>query len=785
LSTNGSGIYTLPAVYEAIPGDTITSTQHNTPLEDIASGLTDRLMRDGRAPMTGDLAMGSHKITGLATGTAATDAITKAQLDAKVPSAGTITDAMLASTSYTKYLGDSIFTPEKYGAVGDGVTDDTTAVKAARTAAGRDGLVFYKGTYLVTSQTGYVEARGYGPGQFKMGSETWPCDNISAKPGRLAANFTDGPTTVSSTDYSHFAVGAHANGITLATYFRGKNHGQADDEGIAAPQARGSAGNFTINGNYASGGSVTLGAATRVSVTSTGNDSARTFTFTGTDGTGAASSFTVAGPNATVAYSTTSQRLKTITQVSVDGACVGTISIGLFMLPSNVEVKVSTDGCRTFSTAFAVFDGLTTGTYYYYAPACGATPDGKFIAVANRYTIDVASTTLSMMRTASWDGRLWSTPEALAYSGATFSGSSFFYGEIKSTPSGKMVASWYNQTDYKTWVAVSTDDGLNWALTLVASTTASPNYTEAGLAIIDEKNWVMLTRVNGVTGKLKQFASTDAGASWAPLGDTNLATSGGWVSPQLTVVHLLGEAYILCTLMARDSTSAPPANPDSLLMMAVRASVGLTSATSWSSLAILVNGSLTGRSGYPTVVHDRLSGHSLVFYGDETATKTATIYALGFDAKRVCEKLRIGSLTFDGTHTLDGFATSASTTPTVTGTGGVQPSYTTQSMRWTRIGNRVFGSFRIDINGAISITGSVSVAGLPYAASATSFDICAMEVSGLTSSLPNVHGRVLGGGTTIGLLYDNAGLASTVTATNFSTNASIRGSFNYETADAF
>lgn len=39
MSRNLSGVYTLPVVYEATPGDTILATQHNTPLEDIAADL--------------------------------------------------------------------------------------------------------------------------------------------------------------------------------------------------------------------------------------------------------------------------------------------------------------------------------------------------------------------------------------------------------------------------------------------------------------------------------------------------------------------------------------------------------------------------------------------------------------------------------------------------------------------------------------------------------------------------------------------------------------------------
>lgn len=52
---SASGVYSLPAGYLAVTGQTIQASQHNPPLEDIAAALTLRLSRDGSAPMTGGL----------------------------------------------------------------------------------------------------------------------------------------------------------------------------------------------------------------------------------------------------------------------------------------------------------------------------------------------------------------------------------------------------------------------------------------------------------------------------------------------------------------------------------------------------------------------------------------------------------------------------------------------------------------------------------------------------------------------------------------------------------
>jgi hypothetical protein len=135
--SNGSGVYSLPATYIAVTGDLITAAQHNDPLEDIAQGLTDRLMRSGVAPMTGNLAMGANKVTGLAAGTVSTDAVNKTQLDA-----------------VQTELDDRALTPQVFGAVADGVTDDTDAIQDAIDYGAANGIKvrLTAGTYKITSQ---------------------------------------------------------------------------------------------------------------------------------------------------------------------------------------------------------------------------------------------------------------------------------------------------------------------------------------------------------------------------------------------------------------------------------------------------------------------------------------------------------------------------------------------------------------------------------------------------------------------------------------------------------
>jgi hypothetical protein len=98
---DSNGNASTDPVYVATPGTTIRAVQHNTPIADIIQMLTGSLARNGTGGMLADLAMGGFKITGLADGASAQDAVTKAQLDATLddlPQLGAWTNVASAST---------------------------------------------------------------------------------------------------------------------------------------------------------------------------------------------------------------------------------------------------------------------------------------------------------------------------------------------------------------------------------------------------------------------------------------------------------------------------------------------------------------------------------------------------------------------------------------------------------------------------------------------------------------------------------------------------------------
>lgn len=116
---SGSGVYSLPAVYLAVPGTTVRAVQHNEPLQDLAQAMTDSLPRNGSAPMVGNLNMNGRKIFGLAAATAAGDV---PRFD-QVPTLG----AYLSSVSTLTFAADRI----SYA------TGPSTSALAVLTAFGR------------------------------------------------------------------------------------------------------------------------------------------------------------------------------------------------------------------------------------------------------------------------------------------------------------------------------------------------------------------------------------------------------------------------------------------------------------------------------------------------------------------------------------------------------------------------------------------------------------------------------------------------------------------------
>lgn len=94
---NGAGVFSLVSNtwFPPVNGVLATSTDWSTFIIDIQNALTQSVSSDGQTPMTGNLPMGNNKITGLATGTANTDAANIGNLNAVAGQAGGVGDRNL------------------------------------------------------------------------------------------------------------------------------------------------------------------------------------------------------------------------------------------------------------------------------------------------------------------------------------------------------------------------------------------------------------------------------------------------------------------------------------------------------------------------------------------------------------------------------------------------------------------------------------------------------------------------------------------------------------------
>jgi len=99
-----------------------------------------------------------------------------------------------------------------------------------------------------------------------------------------------------------------------------------DADSTAQAQSPGSAGNLTINGADASGGVATYSSGRVLTVLSAADDSGRTLTVTGTDVSGASQTETITPADTGTATGT--KFFKTVTQVAIDAASAGNLSVG-------------------------------------------------------------------------------------------------------------------------------------------------------------------------------------------------------------------------------------------------------------------------------------------------------------------------------------------------------------------------------------------------------------------------------------------------------------------------
>jgi hypothetical protein len=113
---NGSGSYSLPVNTwnPATNGVSASAADWQSLINDVASALTASLAADGQTPMTGNLAMGNNRLTGLGAGTATGQSVRWEQLfsqgvEADIASA-TTTDIGAQNTNFLRVTGTTTIT---------------------------------------------------------------------------------------------------------------------------------------------------------------------------------------------------------------------------------------------------------------------------------------------------------------------------------------------------------------------------------------------------------------------------------------------------------------------------------------------------------------------------------------------------------------------------------------------------------------------------------------------------------------------------------------------------
>ena len=164
MSFNGSGTFQInTAGQPVVAGTTITATAFNALTADLATGLSTCMTKDGQTVATANIPMGNNRITGMAAGTAATDAanLTQVQTTAAKLLSVSGTDTITASGTPTvaAYTSGAMyyFTPAATNTSAVTINIDSlgaknitkegsTALAAGDLVSGKVAVIVYDGT---------------------------------------------------------------------------------------------------------------------------------------------------------------------------------------------------------------------------------------------------------------------------------------------------------------------------------------------------------------------------------------------------------------------------------------------------------------------------------------------------------------------------------------------------------------------------------------------------------------------------------------------------------------
>jgi len=173
MSDNGSGLFNIDSTGQPVVASTlITAATHNALTTDLATGLSNRICKDGQTTITANIPFNDKKITGLAAATLRTDAASLATIqDGTGVYVGTVAGTadvitLTASPAITAYVAGQTFRFIASGANTTTVTvainglaakaitkNGTTALAAGDIAASSMVSITYDGTRFILTST--------------------------------------------------------------------------------------------------------------------------------------------------------------------------------------------------------------------------------------------------------------------------------------------------------------------------------------------------------------------------------------------------------------------------------------------------------------------------------------------------------------------------------------------------------------------------------------------------------------------------------------------------------
>ena len=363
MSRNGSGVYSLPAGNPVVTGTTISSTWANNTLSDMANALTGSVASDGQTPMTGNLQMGNNKITGLANGTNAQDAVTYSQLTGLAPAtsgssvlagngAGGFTNVTLA-TGLT-YSGGTLtanintLLPDQSGKSGYVLTTDGSA-----TSWGTAG-----GNGTVTS----VALSGGTTGITVSGSPITSSGTMTLAGTLAVTSGGTGATSASGALTNLLPSQSGQSGRFLTTNGTSTSWASAGTGTVTSVSGTGTVSGLTLSGTVTSSGSLTLGGTLNASQITSG-------TLAVANGGTGSSSLAGAGIVTTSGAQTISGT-KTFTNYNSFGAASPSTSWNIYVKSQNSEPAVAIECGNSTSQGLTIFSNASTvGQVFYFGSA--------------------------------------------------------------------------------------------------------------------------------------------------------------------------------------------------------------------------------------------------------------------------------------------------------------------------------------------------------------------------------------------------------------------------------